>query len=348
MESTPYLVPSRRPSNEIPVERDYRFESVRLQSYDNWPVRFMEPAALAAAGLYYTGFMDRVRCFECDIVIARWEEYDNLMTEHQLWRPSCPFVRQRPCGNIPIQANSDATPTQNSRSNPEGRLEGASALPSSNPTGPPLMNTLKLGMINLTEHIEPTHPEFVSLDARIKSFTSWPLSMFLSKEKLAEAGFYYTGESDQTVCHHCGGGLNDWQPYEDPWEQHAKWFSKCYYLKLMKGQPFIHKILNRPVQPPSEQEFMEMTLPYYIQKLKLSTPEKDEPKSQEINSLPEPGPVDQGTEDARKCKICYGKELGIIFLPCGHVVACTQCATSMSNCPVCRDPIRMTARAIIV
>ena len=50
-------------------------------------------------------------------------------------------------------------------------------------------------------------------------------------------------------------------------------------------------------------------------------------------------------DDARVCKICYNEELGVVFLPCGHMVACVKCAPGMTTCAVCREPVAMTVRA---
>lgn len=30
------------------------------------------------------------------------------------------------------------------------------------------------------------------------------------------------GVGDRVLCFRCGEGLKDWQPEEDPWEEHAK------------------------------------------------------------------------------------------------------------------------------
>jgi len=29
------------------------------------------------------------------------------------------------------------------------------------------------------------------------------------------------GSQNRTVCFHCGGGLKDWLPTDDPWKEHA-------------------------------------------------------------------------------------------------------------------------------
>ncbi|CAL1545883.1 unnamed protein product [Lymnaea stagnalis] len=40
------------------------------------------------------------------------------------------------------------------------------------------------------------------------------------------------------------------------------------------------------------------------------------------------------------CKICMDKEVAVVFLPCGHLVSCAECATAMKDCPVCRVNIK--------
>lgn len=49
-------------------------------------------------------------------------------------------------------------------------------------------------------------------------------------------------------------------------------------------------------------------------------------------------------KDQRLCKVCLDAEVGVVFLPCGHLVACPACASALSDCPVCRASIRGTVR----
>ncbi|XP_030372330.1 death-associated inhibitor of apoptosis 1 [Scaptodrosophila lebanonensis] len=42
--------------------------------------------------------------------------------------------------------------------------------------------------------------------------------------------------------------------------------------------------------------------------------------------------------EEKLCKICYAGEYNTAFLPCGHVVACAKCASSVTKCPLCRKP----------
>jgi hypothetical protein len=47
--------------------------------------------------------------------------------------------------------------------------------------------------------------------------------------------------------------------------------------------------------------------------------------------------------EARKCKVCMDREVDTVFLPCGHLVACQECAPKLKNCRICRTFIRGTA-----
>ncbi|XP_039591508.1 baculoviral IAP repeat-containing protein 7 isoform X2 [Polypterus senegalus] len=52
-------------------------------------------------------------------------------------------------------------------------------------------------------------------------------------------------------------------------------------------------------------------------------------------------------QEERTCKVCMDKVVSIVFVPCGHLVVCTDCATSLRNCPICRAVIRGSVRAFM-
>lgn len=41
-----------------------------------------------------------------------------------------------------------------------------------------------------------------------------------------------------------------------------------------------------------------------------------------------------------ECKICMAEEVGVVFLPCGHLLTCVMCAPALTTCPLCRQLIR--------
>ncbi|XP_033740128.1 baculoviral IAP repeat-containing protein 7-like [Pecten maximus] len=65
-------------------------------------------------------------------------------------------------------------------------------------------------------------------------------------------------------------------------------------------------------------------------------------------SVPKPKAVLEQENAALKerttCKICLLNIVSIVFLPCGHLVSCAQCAPALKVCPICRGPMKATVR----
>lgn len=47
------------------------------------------------------------------------------------------------------------------------------------------------------------------------------------------------------------------------------------------------------------------------------------------------------------CKICYKEKMEVVFIPCGHTIACIQCAVTLDECAICRQPIKMTIKVFM-
>jgi hypothetical protein len=100
--------PSTSSGASPPPSPDMRREADRLKTFEKWPVAFMDPRSMSAAGFYYVNerdVRDVVRCAFCGVEVGCWEEGDDPFTDHQRWSPSCGFVSGLQVGNIPI--NSD-------------------------------------------------------------------------------------------------------------------------------------------------------------------------------------------------------------------------------------------------
>ncbi|XP_053604899.1 baculoviral IAP repeat-containing protein 7-B isoform X2 [Plodia interpunctella] len=289
---------------------DLRREDERLKTFVNWPVPFLSPQKLARNGFYYLGKNDEVRCAFCKVEIMRWMEGDDPAKDHQRWAPQCPLLRkQNSAGNVP-----GSTPSTN------GRDECGPRIPLATPGRP-----------------SPAHPEYANIAARLRTFKDWPRSMPQKPEDLAEAGFYYTGQGDKTKCYYCDGGLKDWEKDDVPWEQHARWFDRCYYVYLVKGRDYVKKVLADSAAAESEakDETASTSAP-----TATATTTVTAATSEKSNSSEEGKPL----ADSKICKICYEEERNICFVPCGHVIACAKCALSTDKCPLCRADILNTLR----
>jgi len=52
------------------------------------------------------------------------------------------------------------------------------------------------------------------------------------------------GWSQQTVCFHCGGGLQDWLSEDKAFHEHGYWFPFCVYVRYVKGPAFYRECLK--------------------------------------------------------------------------------------------------------
>ncbi|XP_057322510.1 baculoviral IAP repeat-containing protein 7-B-like [Microplitis mediator] len=337
----PLVIGNRSTSHiEAPRFIQYASEQRRLETFVGWTGPPTLPRELAAAGFFYLGNGDQVTCYECALRIERWEEGDDPIVAHRRWQTNCRFVQTLPRFDITIATGPPPTEFRQS-----SLLLGGNRIIA--PTPPTELNlpqpspVLKLGHLNLAKPRGPMYPECSSYDRRLETFRDWPLTNAQSKEQLAEAGFFYINQNDQTLCYHCGGGLKHWVREDDPWVEHARWFNKCYWLWSVKGQAFVDRVQDQPgdsttseSSEPSEQDPQVFNF----------EPDTFSEEGSDAATIVEPTwePKDQGL-----CKICFNEDLGIVFLPCGHLVACTKCAPSLTRCAVCREPIILVARAVI-
>jgi baculoviral IAP repeat-containing protein 7/8 len=167
----------------------------------------------------------------------------------------------------------------------------------------------------LRDRNEPHYPQFINQEQREKSFTdmNWSLQLKPHYKELAEAGFFYTGSSDGTVCFNCGQGLHQWKETDNAFVEHVKHMPSCSFLQISKGLEFVKDIKRMLRNPPSLEEIIEDIY-------------KDEPPLIEIT----PG---------KECLVCTTKERQIAFQPCGHYATCISCSYSVKTCCICRSNI---------
>ena len=81
-------------------------------------------------------------------------------------------------------------------------------------------------------------PKFKTKESRLESLKEYPKD-YPSREKLAEAGFFYSGNgvSDDCQCYHCGTKLIRWSPNDDPVEEHRVFRADCPLLNYKSAIP---------------------------------------------------------------------------------------------------------------
>ncbi|KAK3580654.1 hypothetical protein CHS0354_017925 [Potamilus streckersoni] len=80
-------------------------------------------------------------------------------------------------------------------------------------------------------------PVYSSYQVRLSTFANFPAIYGADVHRMAAAGLYYTGHHDMVRCYACGGALKSWEPEDDPWEEHCKWFPDCPHLEQSNYKP---------------------------------------------------------------------------------------------------------------
>jgi len=62
---------------------------------------------------------------------------------------------------------------------------------------------------------------------------------------MADAGLYYLGTDDKVKGFYCNEGLQNWDTYDEPWFEHAKWFPECEFLLQQRGPEYVERVKNR-------------------------------------------------------------------------------------------------------
>jgi len=475
-----------RQSPEGPTALDYHSEADRLASFSNWSVSFISPGDLARAGFFSLDSLDSCKCAFCHNCVGDWVEGDQPMLEHANLFPLCPFVLGREVGNIPLGQDTQSQSNQGLPYRDETGIRWTTShqerhsAPEQGSQSLPMVGGKSAESIGILRHEGPTHPQHATLEARLRTFREWPPALRQQPKELADAGFYYIGCSDQVKCFYCAGGLRNWQPEDTPWVEHARWFSKCVFVRLVKGDDFIAQCLaerppekvglgeqgsrqvteeevrramgqaivrqvlsmgidasrvkmaiknqleasgnpfssaeqlitaafgvqreqerrsNRENLNPSgavlaglgehrqvsnsvglesgPEDIMEVepvTLGENVsltprnnsnntsvQTTTTTTPtqptqvlkEEETPNPSAVANGGPPSPAaDLESENARlkeqrTCKVCMDGEVGVVFLPCGHLCCCVLCAPSLRDCPVCRTNIQGTVRTFL-
>jgi len=181
------------------------------------------------------------------------------------------------------------------------------------------------------------YPEFAVESRRLRSFDDWPKSMRQNPKELSDAGFFYTQRGDRVRCFSCGLGLRDWEEKDVPWEQQVMWSSECEYLKLVKGQNYIDSILKLRDESETEcEDNRQNEIETEVNKVILNSAGSKLSSNDDEN--------EKNLIKSKLCKICYASEYNTVFVPCYHVFACVKCASSVTECSICRKPFESIKR----
>ncbi|XP_010294730.1 PREDICTED: baculoviral IAP repeat-containing protein 7 [Phaethon lepturus] len=319
-------------------ESSMRNEARRLRTFWQWPGTSPVSARdLVKAGFFFVGPRDEVQCFCCGGVLKDWGPGDCPVAEHLKFFPSCKFICGEDVGNqemLPLQEIFDTVDGQFL-----SLLQG--------------IDSEEAGLPN-----EPEYPEMVTEEMRLSTFQHWPQYTDMQPEQLARAGFFYTGQGDVVRCFYCDGGVRNWSFGDDPWREHAKWYPGCEFLLQSRGREFISSVQESfsttLLSPRDSWDHTEEDSPASQDAVQRETETSSSRGEMQSVQQKEPDESRMSTEEQlrrlqeeRMCKVCMDRDVSVVFVPCGHLVACGECALNLRLCPICRAVIRGSVRTFM-
>ncbi|KAG9334260.1 hypothetical protein JZ751_008348 [Albula glossodonta] len=318
----------------------------RLLTFVNWPSRIpVRPDQLAKAGFYYVGRNDDVKCFCCDGGLRCWESGDDPWVEHAKWFPRCEYLLQEK-GQEFLLTNGDS----NSREfvDPpvvhlgpgEERSEDAVMM-----NTPVVIAALEMGFDrslvkqSVQSKILTSGENYKTVQELVSDLLSAEDEKREEEkerfaEEMASDGYTFLKKHHAMLTQR----LKSVQSLMDHLLEQAVILQKeydtihsCTSVKQQTGQ-LIDLVLSKGNAAAEVfRNWIQKNDVYLLREL------MDLPMEEQLRRL----------QEERTCKVCMDKEVNIVFIPCGHLVVCKECAPSLRKCPICRGLVKGTVRTFL-
>ncbi|XP_060588221.1 baculoviral IAP repeat-containing protein 7-A-like [Ruditapes philippinarum] len=374
--SDDFNVGTREHEDMIPCRNpDYVTEESRRRSFRTWPHDYLRGTQMMVeAGLFYTGTGDLVRCYHCDIGIHDWSDNDNPFVEHARYSPHCHHVRQqnhRFLAQVSRQLDADLNLPIIHSGGEDNR--GQSGIIQCRYTNYVTEESRLRSFTNWShENERQTHALadagffYVGIQDCVRCYS---------------CGIGLRGWSDDDdpwiehvrfspECQHVRQQkpeLNTDHRQEESSSDLISSDMRSKSVQILKHMGYTEDRIRDAFNDLRRSGRNEITLNDLLDNIKNTEPNiynRDSPsyrmlctrmnaannsgdqnESQIASGQQNERPTDTDTLRHRlTCKVCLDKEICIVFLPCGHLVACEDCARNLQTCAVCRADIRESVR----
>ena len=89
-------------------------------------------------------------------------------------------------------------------------------------------------------------PHMCDKEDRMQTFpNSWYDQVSPTPHELVDAEFCCKGSGDRVSCFSCKGQLFHWKLRDNPWYEHANWFSLCEFVLKKQGVKYVEKVCQK-------------------------------------------------------------------------------------------------------
>ncbi|XP_063807591.1 putative inhibitor of apoptosis [Pseudophryne corroboree] len=347
--------------------------SARLKTFQKWPARIpVTPKKLAEAGFYYVGRNDDVKCFCCDGGLRCWESGDDPWVEHAKWFPRCEYL-------VEIKGQSFVHDIQERYPHLLDQLLSTSEMQNNEAQYPPI---IRLGNEN-SQDDEVYMNTSVVQNVLMMGFNRRLVKETIMS-KILTSGENYKEIEDLLNDLVCAQKSQTEEEKDRQSEQNSSdeinvirrsrlaLSQTMTALSVVMDDLFSSMIINsseyetiKHKTPPAaqNQELIDTILmkgksavEAFLKSLQTHEPALHRellleqsltcPTADNYSDLPMEEQL-RRLQEERTCKICMDQEVSIVFIPCGHLVVCKDCAPSLRKCPICRGIIKGTVRTFL-
>ncbi|XP_052045110.1 baculoviral IAP repeat-containing protein 3 isoform X1 [Apodemus sylvaticus] len=347
--------------------------AARVRTFSNWPSSApVHPQELASAGFYYTGHSDDVKCFCCDGGLRCWESGDDPWVEHAKWFPRCEYL-------IRIKGQGFVSQVQASYPHLLEQLLSTSESPEDENAEAAIVH---FGAGEGSEDAVMMSTPVVK--AALEMGFSRSLVRQTVQRQILATGENYRTVSDLVIgLLDAEDEMREERTTEQAVEEEES--DDLALIRKNKMVLFQHLTCVPPMldcllsaRAITEQEYDAVKQkPHPLQARTLidtvlakgntaatsfrNSLQETDPAlyrdifvKQNIRSLPTDDnavlPMEEQLrklQEERTCKVCMDREVSIVFIPCGHLVVCRDCAPALRKCPICRGTIKGTVRTFL-
>ncbi|XP_017388550.1 baculoviral IAP repeat-containing protein 3 isoform X1 [Cebus imitator] len=348
--------------------------AARFKTFFNWPSSVLvNPEQLASAGFYYVGNSDDVKCFCCDGGLRCWESGDDPWVEHAKWFPRCEYLIrikgqefihqvQASCPNLleELLSTSDTPEDENPESSimrfEPGEDHAEDAIMMNTPV---VKAALEMGFSRSLVK-QTVQRKILATGENYRLVSDLVLDLLNAEDEIREE------EKERATEERESNDLLLIRKNRMALFQHLTCvipiLDSLLTARIINQQE--HDVIKRKTQTSLQaRELIDTILVkgnFAATVFRNSLQEADTVLyehlfvQQDIKYIPTEDISDLSVEEQlrklqeeRTCKVCMDKEVSIVFIPCGHLVVCKDCAPSLRKCPICRSIIKGTVRTFL-
>nr|KAF6324112.1 baculoviral IAP repeat containing 3 [Myotis myotis] len=349
-------------------------QAARFRTFCNWPSSVgVHPKQLASAGFYYMGHNDDVKCFCCDGGLRCWESGDDPWVQHAKWFPRCEYL-------IRVKGQEFISRVQASYPHLLEQLLSTSENPEDENAELPIIH-YGPGENHSEDAVMMNTPV---VTAALDMGFSRRLVKQTVQSKILTTGENYKIVSDLVLdLLYAEDEIREEEKERATEEEESDDLSYLRKNRMALSQhltcvvPILDSLLMAGVIHEQEHDIIRLKTQTTLQARELidtiivkgnfaatifrNSLQENDPTlykrlfvQQDIKYVPTENVSDLPIEEQlrrlqeeRTCKVCMDKEVSIVFIPCGHLVVCKDCAPSLRKCPICRGTIKGTVRTFL-